>query len=160
MVGGPLLGLFSLGMFLPLANTSGAISGFTTSMLLLFWMSFGQPRPKVEHLPLSTDHCPASLMNRTDFQDFSNSSGIVNLDDDDVHYLHKISYAWYTFIGWNVVMLVGTLVSVIVNKISKPDPVNPDLMADPVRNYLLKNRLGTEEELQPIEKIFLDEPEM
>ena len=57
-------------------------------------------------------------------------------------------------------MLVGTLVSVIVNKISKPDPVNPDLMADPVRNYLLKNRLGTEEELQPIEKICLDEPEM
>lgn len=159
MVGGPLLGLFSLGMFLPLANTCGAISGFTTSMILLFWMSFGQPRPRVEHLPLSTDHCPASLMNATAFHDFTNSTSIVNADDQ-VQYLHKISYAWYTFIGWTIVMTVGTLISVIVNKIRKHEPVDPDLMADPVRNYLLRNGLRNEAELQAIEKICLDEPEM
>ena len=55
MVGGPLLGLFTLGMCVPAANTTGALSGFMSSIILLFWMSFGQPRPKVEHLPLSTD---------------------------------------------------------------------------------------------------------
>ena len=55
MVGGPLLGLFTLGMCVPAANTTGALSGFISSIILLFWMSFGQPRPKVEHLPLSTD---------------------------------------------------------------------------------------------------------
>ena len=62
MVGGPLLGLFTLGMCVPAANTTGALSGFISSIILLFWMSFGQPRPKVEHLPLSTDQVQQAMI--------------------------------------------------------------------------------------------------
>jgi sodium-coupled monocarboxylate transporter 8/12 len=48
MVGGPLLGLFSLGMCSPFANSAGAISGLVSSLSVLVWMSFGQPRPPGE----------------------------------------------------------------------------------------------------------------
>ena len=37
VVGGPLLGLFTLGMAVPRANQSGALLGTVTSLAFLFW---------------------------------------------------------------------------------------------------------------------------
>ena len=37
VVGGPLLGLFTLGMAFPWANQSGALLGTATSLVFLFW---------------------------------------------------------------------------------------------------------------------------
>ena len=155
MVGGPLLGLFSLGMMLPAANTTGAISGFATSLVFLFWMSFGQPRPKVLALPLSTDLCPlnaeagflTSAVNSTTSQHEDNV-------EDQVLWVHKISYAWYTFIGWVVAMAIGATVSAAQNLFVKPDELDPDLLIDPIRARLLKARAQNveEEELQTLEK--------
>jgi hypothetical protein len=176
MVGGPLLGLFTLGMCVPAANTTGAISGFLSSLFLLFWISFGQPRPKVPHLALSTDQCPLSFMNGTlfsnvtsshaenDFYVFSNattSSDVVDVADiDQFQYLHKISYAWYTLIGWAVVMIVGSLISFIRNLKYPAQPVDPDLLIDPIRNYRIKNsERANEEELASFTKMQFDIPE-
>ena len=180
MVGGPLLGLFTLGMCVPAANTTGAISGFVSSLFLLIWISFGQPRPKVSHLTLSTDQCPLSFMNGTHFEDFSNvttstnsfdgfsnvanSSVVVDVvdvvDGDEFHYLHKISYAWYTLIGWAVVMIVGSLISLIRNLKDPAQPVDPDLLIDPIRNYRIRNsERANEEELASFTKMQFDIPE-
>lgn len=41
MVGGVTLGLFSLGMFFPWANSKGAITGAVTAMTLVMWMGLG-----------------------------------------------------------------------------------------------------------------------
>ena len=148
MIGGPLLGLFSLGMMLPAANTTGAISGFATSLIFLVWMSFGQPRPRVEPLPLSTDLCPS-----TGFTTSGNSTTFRNTDDQ-VLWVHKISYAWYTLIGCVIVIVVGSIVSVVQNRFLKPDEVDPDLLVDPIRARLLKARAQNqdEEELKSLDK--------
>ena len=42
MVGGPLLGVFSLGMFVPFASSVGALTGLLTSLVFVLWMGFGQ----------------------------------------------------------------------------------------------------------------------
>lgn len=57
VVGGPLLGLFSLGMFTETANQGGAIIGFLTSLVFSITMGFGWPKPKVQNLPVYTDGC-------------------------------------------------------------------------------------------------------
>ncbi|XP_027955259.1 sodium-dependent multivitamin transporter isoform X4 [Eumetopias jubatus] len=41
MVGGPLLGLFCLGMFFPCANPSGAIVGLLAGLIMAFWIGIG-----------------------------------------------------------------------------------------------------------------------
>ncbi len=108
-----------------------------------------------------------------DFDVFSNattSSDVVDVvdvvdvanvaDDDQFQYLHKISYAWYTLIGWAVVMIVGSLISFIRNLKYPAQPVDPDLLIDPIRNYRLKNsERANEEELASFTKMQFDIPE-
>ena len=99
-----------------------------------------------------------------DFNVFSNvttSSDVVDVADiDQFQYLHKISYAWYTLIGWAVVMIVGSLISFIRNIKYPAQPVDPDLLIDPIRNYRIKNsERANEEELASFTKMQFDIPE-
>jgi len=66
VVGGPLLGVFTLGMGTEVATESGAITGALTALSFLFWIAFGQPRPMPPTLPMSIEGCDANnLMNVT-----------------------------------------------------------------------------------------------
>lgn len=66
VVGGPLLGIFTLGMLIESANQTGAITGILSSLGITLWIAFGQPRPKAPTLPVSTDGCDTrSLINYT-----------------------------------------------------------------------------------------------
>jgi len=57
VIGGPMLGLYTLGMFLPSCNQKGAITGFILSLIFSLWIGFGQPRPPILQLRVSTDGC-------------------------------------------------------------------------------------------------------
>lgn len=56
-VGGPLLGIFTLGMLTETANQSGAVCGMLSSLAFIFWIAFGQPRPVPVKLPVSIHGC-------------------------------------------------------------------------------------------------------
>jgi Na+/proline symporter len=59
ILGGPLLGVISLGMFVPFANSCGAMSGFLVSVVVNIWLSLStilygkKPKPK----PFSQENC-------------------------------------------------------------------------------------------------------
>ncbi|KAH7962366.1 hypothetical protein HPB52_015720 [Rhipicephalus sanguineus] len=64
-IGGPLLGLFTLGMFIPCGNSKGAMTGLIVSLGFSLWINLGQfvismalPKPSP-----STDGCPAEVKN-------------------------------------------------------------------------------------------------
>lgn len=64
MVGGITLGLFSLGMFVPWANSKGAMTGAIVSLGLVMWIGLGAQvatlRGEIheEVMPTSIDRCP------------------------------------------------------------------------------------------------------
>ena len=46
-IGGPLLGIFTLGLFVPFANSIGAICGILTGLFVSFWITVGAQMFKV-----------------------------------------------------------------------------------------------------------------
>ncbi|XP_007441959.2 sodium-coupled monocarboxylate transporter 1-like, partial [Python bivittatus] len=65
LIGGPLLGIYSLGILFPFANSKGAFSGFICGFCLIMWIGIGaQKYPPAHHrtmqLPLSTAGCQRS----------------------------------------------------------------------------------------------------
>lgn len=57
VVGGPMLGLYTLGMFVPSSNQRGAITGFVLSLMFCMWIGFGQPKPPIPRLNVTTEGC-------------------------------------------------------------------------------------------------------
>ncbi|XP_075211404.1 putative sodium-dependent multivitamin transporter isoform X2 [Lycorma delicatula] len=152
-VGGPLLGIFSLGMFVPLANEPGALVGMITGLFVTLCLGFGGPKPPIKKLPVSTEGCPTNTtsmmfnsINKTSILLTSTSSVPVggHYNDEHYFYLYRISYLWYISIGFLITMFIGTLVSTAFiftgNKV--PDSkMDPDLFSPPVAAYLKRKRL-------------------
>lgn len=59
VVGGPLLAVFTLGMFTTIANQYGVIIGHLVGMAIAMWSQFGKPRPPPPYLDFSTEDCSA-----------------------------------------------------------------------------------------------------
>lgn len=136
MVGGVTLGLFSLGMFFPWANAKGALSGAVVATTLVLWMAIGQQVSimnadivEVEKVT-STRSCPC--MNSTERVDFPPAADDSN---DAVSFLYRISFMWYSAIGYLVTVLLGLVVSLLTG-MEDPRNLNEDLMSPPVRNLL------------------------
>ncbi|XP_033609452.1 putative sodium-dependent multivitamin transporter isoform X2 [Cryptotermes secundus] len=154
VVGGPLFGLFTLGMFFPFANQMGAVTGLLTGLILSLWIGFGGPKPPPKMLPMSTENCPLRTQNY--LLNMNTSSGIKMMalnqnvtaglssaanSSDDYFLLYRLSYLWYVVIGFLVTLLVGVICSCIVNWCSKEPHTtsNPDLFAPLIRCYVKQN---------------------
>lgn len=59
VVGGPLLGVFTLGMFTEIANQYGVILGHLAGMGIAMWSQFGRPRPPPTYKSFSVEDCSA-----------------------------------------------------------------------------------------------------
>lgn len=59
-IGGPILGIFTLGMFSESANEIGTIIGMITALCVCLWGSFGRPKPPIPQLPVSIEGCANS----------------------------------------------------------------------------------------------------
>lgn len=69
VVGGPVLGLFTLGLFTERGNQQGAVIGLSISLIFSLWMGFGQPK-----LPIPNKvHATATECNVTFYRDYEES---------------------------------------------------------------------------------------
>ena len=106
--GGPVLGLFSLGMYVPWASAKSALVSATTSLVFILWVAISGNISRVSdmysapQLPLSTLSCP-----------FNTTSVINNstTTDDDypwIHlYIYEISYMWYSGLSCMITLILG-----------------------------------------------------
>uniref|UniRef100_A0A8C1TEH3 Solute carrier family 5 member 6 n=1 Tax=Cyprinus carpio TaxID=7962 RepID=A0A8C1TEH3_CYPCA len=111
MVGGPLLGLFCLGIFFPCANSIGAVIGLAAGLVMSFWVGIGgflsRMPSSVQVLPLnSTNTVPAAFGNITGPAVIDAASRPVGLNG-----LYSLSYMWYSALNSSTVVLIGLVIS-------------------------------------------------
>ncbi|KZC08682.1 Sodium-coupled monocarboxylate transporter 2 [Dufourea novaeangliae] len=134
---GPLLGMFTLGMFFPVANSAGALVGGLVSLNLVAWISFGTQAAissgeiAFPVKPVSVDGCPESLKNRA-----INFTVILETAIKEQPFiLYRISYLWYTWVGFLTAILVGLLVSWITG-VNKRKPGDEKLYTPIIHGFL------------------------
>lgn len=139
IVGGPLLGVFTLGIFFPCANSIGAGVGTIASLVVCFWIGFGAfaTKPAVRKAPVSVLGCIGDYLNATG-QDVNNITYPRPVDvadaNKDILFLYRISYVWYSMIGCVLVVVIGLIVSLLTGY-TKPSKVNPRTI-HPIYNFL------------------------
>lgn len=132
VVGGSLLGVYTLGMFLPWANKWGAISGLISGLTFMCWMGFGKfiaKPPSVKSLKFTSncnltsfdeDRVAAVLRNYT-------AVAAVEAEKSWDYPLYEISYIWHGVIAVVLVVAVGMLVSACTG-LTDPATLNPRLI--------------------------------
>ncbi|XP_066266083.1 sodium-coupled monocarboxylate transporter 1-like isoform X1 [Branchiostoma lanceolatum] len=126
MIGGPLLGLFTLGMFFPWANTIGAYAGMLVGFVMTFWVGIGAQvwTPIVPKPPVSIAGCERlneTLANATTSavsmatELFSSTTEAVSdvTERPALAEMYNVSYLYYSLIAVLSVLIVGLIVSFI-----------------------------------------------
>jgi len=142
ITGGSLLGLFTLGMFIPRANSRGAYIGVASGLGMTIWLFTGAQLYPPNDLPgpVSISECSSEVFNKTQAALY-NDTGIrypsVQLSVNPMARFYSMSYLWYCAIGWAVTMMLGTVTSLLLeNAKEKKTSVDPKLVF-PIKLWLL-----------------------
>ncbi|KAM9301938.1 sodium-coupled monocarboxylate transporter 2-like [Gastrophryne carolinensis] len=119
MCGGPMLGLFTLGILFPWTNWKGALGGMLTGFTMSFWVAIGAfiypPLPsKTLPLLLRTDECV--LANVTADPTVSTTVMTTTLAPDRsvlADNWYSVSYLYYSAIGCISCVIAGLLISLV-----------------------------------------------
>lgn len=121
MIGGPLLGLFCLGMFFPWANSIGAVVGLVAGLAMAFWVGIGSFVMRMSNSAI----VPA--LNTTMAPVFENASMSLFTGPTPkprpagVEALYSLSYMWYSAHNSTTVVIVGLLVSFITGPMKESE---------------------------------------
>ncbi|XP_034856662.1 sodium-dependent multivitamin transporter isoform X1 [Mirounga angustirostris] len=116
MVGGPLLGLFCLGMFFPCANPPGAIVGLLAGLIMAFWIGIGSivtnmasrmapSPPNISSFSLPSNLTSVTMTTLMPSTTLSKPTGLQRL--------YSLSYLWYSAHNSTTVIVVGLIVSLL-----------------------------------------------
>ncbi|XP_075925259.1 sodium-dependent multivitamin transporter-like isoform X2 [Petromyzon marinus] len=128
MLGGPLLGVFSLGLFFPRANPTGAIVGLACGLCMALWIFIGSflSRARLAGRSVQTAvgclnatlslastmstllPIPSTVATLPSTVASGQQTGLSGLDS-----FYSLSYMWYTAHNAATVVLVGMLVSLL-----------------------------------------------
>lgn len=116
-LGGPILGIYTLGMFFPWPSSFAALTGLISGLGVCMWICIGSIMYKRPHptAPLSVESCQELYYNATQtFANMTETTAQVITASDDVFPLFRLSYLWYSGIGCLVVIIVGLMVSLVI----------------------------------------------
>ncbi|XP_006111564.2 sodium-coupled monocarboxylate transporter 2 [Pelodiscus sinensis] len=134
MCGGPMLGLFTLGIVFPCANWKGAVGGLLTGIIIAFWVAIGafvypaQPS-KAHPLYLSTANC--TLANNTEMIS-TLAPTLPPTRPQLADSWYSLSYLYYSAVGCLGCIIAGLLISFLTGP-DKGEDVRP-LLIRPVCN--------------------------
>ncbi|KAF4528620.1 hypothetical protein B566_EDAN009224 [Ephemera danica] len=139
VVGGPLFGLFTLGMFFWIANETGALCGLASGLMVGLWIGFGGPKPPPPFLPTTTEGCNTTTMSSVFLNQTYEASSMI--EKEDYFILYKLSYLWFVVICFFVTLIVGILASVIQQKVKPLNqaPLDPNLLSPLIKRFIPVN---------------------
>uniref|UniRef100_A0A8D3BPD5 Sodium-coupled monocarboxylate transporter 1-like n=1 Tax=Scophthalmus maximus TaxID=52904 RepID=A0A8D3BPD5_SCOMX len=110
IIGGPLLGLFALGILCPIANSKGALSGLVSGLVVSLWVGIGAqvyppPAELTRPLPLTTDGCNFTITGGLNWTSTALPTPV--LADN----WYSLSYLYFSPIGTITAVGVGLIVS-------------------------------------------------
>lgn len=137
VIGGPLLGTFTLGMCTKVANQVGVVTGHLFGMGIAMWAQFGYPRPPPPLLGFSVEDCTRFGLNFTNLKNVHPDVYAVPIERSDepatsYFYLYRLSYLYGVIIGFLVTLIIGYSVSYVAyflrlqgrGRIYKKDSIN------------------------------------
>lgn len=142
---GPSLGIFSMGMLIPWANTNGALVGGTSGLIFMSWLCLRAQAAIASgdllfpEKPVTTEGChyhftPKQASNLDiHFDPSVNTTDITHTDERFMWY--RLSYLWYTLIGCLVTVSVGLLIS-CCTKPTNPQDIDPLLLTPCIRKFI------------------------
>ncbi|KAK9722161.1 Sodium:solute symporter family [Popillia japonica] len=145
---GPLLGLFSVGMLIPMVNEKGALSGSIITFLLMIWIVMKSQWYRFNKmifnpiLPVTTNGCNGISPRSIDesITQMSNINNTLNTNEVFVpHPIYRVSMFWYTFMGFCIFVVVSVVVSTFTNT---NKPVKKDRIAPFMQRFLKMNEEG------------------
>ncbi|KAK5641230.1 hypothetical protein RI129_009777 [Pyrocoelia pectoralis] len=127
---GPIMGLFTLGILFPSANTEGALAGGISGLIFVSWIVIGTNWYRRSGMlrdvtkPLSVDGCPFNITTET----VSPSSR-----SDQIFALYRVSMWYNSLMSAAVVIVVGLLISWLTKK--ETHNVSTVLLSPLVRHF-------------------------
>ncbi|KAK7797933.1 hypothetical protein U0070_000475 [Myodes glareolus] len=130
MCGGPMLGLFTLGIVFPFVNWKGALGGLIAGITLSFWVAIGSfiypaPVSKTLPLPLSIEQCVQSNITATVGPELASRPALADM-------WYSLSYLYFSAVGFLGCIAAGLLTSFLTGK-QRGEDVDP-LLIRPVCN--------------------------
>ncbi|XP_046639502.1 sodium-coupled monocarboxylate transporter 1-like [Daphnia pulicaria] len=141
IIGGPLLGVFTLGIFFPWANAIGAGVGILSGLGVMLWIGIGTQVAKahgflkLETKPYSIEGCrvinetlDTTLAELGRWMSSTMASPQAQTEEEPLSIYH-LSYMWYSTVGCFTVIIVGLIVSAITG-LQDPRKLNPGLICN------------------------------
>ncbi|XP_069699578.1 sodium-coupled monocarboxylate transporter 2-like [Periplaneta americana] len=136
---GAIVGVFTFGMFYHRGNSKGALAGSVCSFLIMSWIVIGAEKAiadgKIELpvLPTRVDGCQSNVT-------LPNSiPRIDSTKEEEVLFLYRISYQYYTLIGMAIMFTVAIIVSFLTGGQEEAN-TNPVFFTPIVRKYIEDKR--------------------
>ncbi|ALC41358.1 CG10444 [Drosophila busckii] len=107
IVGGPLLGIFTLGVCTVRTNQRGVLLGFLLGLIFCFWIGFCSLKPETT-LTFSTDGCEASNITQVA------AKALQSHEEASHFYLYRLSYWWLSVLGFIITLIVGYFSSMLL----------------------------------------------
>ena len=133
---GPLMAVVVLACVVPFANWIGALVGGVLALTVTMWMMIGRVElgRSFQRLPVPSE-CDVNVMTNTTTMVMENITTTAAPEEDltGLDWFYAVSLYWYSLIALIIVLVIGSLVSLITGR-TKPSEVPKRYLAPGIRN--------------------------